>query len=73
MKDHPYLLRLKKNEEEIGDLLKLSPEDMLLRWFNYHLKKAGNDAGIKNFGADLSVISFILLFLKQFFDFFIGL
>ena len=55
MKDHPYLLRLKKNEEELGDLLKLSPEDMLLRWVNYHLKNAGNEHDITNFGEALAV------------------
>jgi len=48
---------LKKNDEEIGDLLKLSPEDMLKRWFNHHLKNAGNEQEIHNFGEDLAVNS----------------
>lgn len=56
LKDHPHLLRLKGNEEELGDLLKLSPDDWLLRWINHHLKNAGNEQGIKNFGDDLKVL-----------------
>lgn len=56
LKNHPYLLRLKKPEEEIGELLRLSPEDFLKRWFNHHLKNAGNEKGIENFGVDLAVI-----------------
>lgn len=39
--------------EEISDLLKLSPEQILLRWFNYHLKKAGWNRTVKNFGGDI--------------------
>ena len=27
--------------EELASLLKLTPEDILLRWFNYHLKRGG--------------------------------
>jgi len=42
LQQNPYLIRLKQENEEIGDLLKLSPEQLLLRWFNYHLEKAGS-------------------------------
>lgn len=38
LKDNPYMIRLKKENEEISDLLKLSPEELLLRWFNFHLE-----------------------------------
>lgn len=51
--DNPYLIRLKHENEEIGDLLKLSPEQLLLRWFNYHLEKAGSTNRVKNFSADV--------------------
>lgn len=54
---------MKDKDEEIGELLKLSPEDMLLRWFNHHLKKAGNNEGIKGYGEPLAVIFFIILIL----------
>jgi hypothetical protein len=43
LKNNPYIIRLKKENEEISDLLKLKPEELLLRWFNYHLKNAGHD------------------------------
>ena len=31
---------------KLSDLLKLSPEDLLLRWFNYHLTNAGYEKKI---------------------------
>ena len=39
--------------EQLSDLLKLSPEQLLLRWFNYHLKAAGYDKKITNFSKDV--------------------
>ena len=39
----------------MDDLMKLSPEEILLRWVNYHLEQAGSNRRIKNFGADISV------------------
>ena len=53
LKNNPYLIRLKEEGEEGSDLLKLSPEELLKRWFNYHLKNAGHDRRIKNFTSDL--------------------
>ena len=44
---------MKEEGEEVSDLLKLSPEELLKRWFNYHLKNAGHDRRIKNFTSDL--------------------
>jgi len=35
------------------NLLKLSPEQILLRWFNYHLKKANHPRRVNNFGGDI--------------------
>ena len=40
LKQHPELIRLLNPGEQLSDLLKLSPEQLLLRWFNYHLKAA---------------------------------
>ena len=39
--------------EQLSDLLKLNPEELLLRWFNYHLKAAGYDKNISNFSNDI--------------------
>jgi len=41
LKNHPFLIRLLEKNEELSDLLKLPPEMLLLRWFNYHLTNAG--------------------------------
>ena len=41
IKLHPELYRLCEDEETIDDLLRLTPDQILLRWFNYHLKQAG--------------------------------
>lgn len=54
LKNHPELIRLLEDGEELSDLLKLPPEQLLLRWFNYHLKNAGHDRRVRNFGPDIA-------------------
>jgi plastin-1 len=49
----PFLVRLLEDGEELADLMALTPEQLLLRWFNYHLKEAGTDRRVRNFGGDL--------------------
>jgi plastin-1 len=49
----PELFRLLEDGETLDDLMKLTPEQLLLRWFNYHLKKAGHPKQVKNFGGDI--------------------
>jgi len=41
IKLHPELYRLLENGETLEQFLRLPPEQILLRWFNYHLKNAG--------------------------------
>jgi plastin-1 len=53
LQNHPELFRLLEPGEEIGDLLKLPPEQILLRWFNYHLKKANHPRRVSNFSGDI--------------------
>lgn len=53
LKHHPELYRLLEEGEDINDLLKLSPEKILMRWLNYHLKNAGSNRRVKNWGTDL--------------------
>ena len=36
IKLHPELYRLCEEGETIEDLLRLTPDQLLLRWFNYH-------------------------------------
>lgn len=41
IKLHPELYRLLEEDETLEQFLRLPPEQILLRWFNYHLKAAG--------------------------------
>jgi len=53
LKAHPELIRLLEANETLEDLLKLTPEKILLRWMNYHLKEAGSNRRLRNFGGDV--------------------
>jgi hypothetical protein len=65
LKNYPQLVRLLKENEQLSDLLKLSPEDLLLRWFNYHLQKANYDKPIKNFSNDIKDCEKYIILLNQ--------
>ena len=65
LKHHPELIRLLNPGEQLSDLLKLSPEQLLLRWFNYHLKQAGYDKPIKNFSGDVKDSEKYTILLNQ--------
>ncbi|KAK7031297.1 fimbrin [Paramarasmius palmivorus] len=54
IKLHPELYRLCEEGETIDDLLRLTPDQILLRWFNYHLKAAGWKRRVNNFSKDVS-------------------
>ena len=53
LKQHPELVLLVEEDEELSDLLKLPPEQLLIRWVNYHLKNANVQKRIGNFGDDV--------------------
>jgi plastin-1 len=53
LKEYPELIRLIKEGEQLSDLLKLSSEELLLRWFNYHLEAAGHPDKVTNFSGDV--------------------
>ncbi|KAG2462679.1 PLSI protein, partial [Polypterus senegalus] len=46
------LISLLEEGEDLEQLMKLSPEDLLLRWVNYHLSNAGWEK-IRNFSDDI--------------------
>ncbi|KAM4046876.1 plastin-2 [Anomaloglossus baeobatrachus] len=46
------LIALLRDGESLEDLMKLSPEELLLRWANYHLENAGCGK-INNFSSDI--------------------
>ena len=50
----PEILLLKYEDEEVSDFLKLKPEDILIRWVNFHLAAAGQEQRISNLGKDIA-------------------
>lgn len=53
IKLHPELYRLLEDDETLEQFLRLPPEQILLRWFNYHLKNAGWNRRVTNFSGDV--------------------
>ncbi|KAK5583127.1 hypothetical protein RB653_004717 [Dictyostelium firmibasis] len=63
--NHPELYRLLQDGETIEDLLKLPVEEILLRWFNYHLAAAGSQRRVRNFAGDIKDSECYTILLKQ--------
>ncbi|OAD08119.1 hypothetical protein MUCCIDRAFT_158351 [Mucor lusitanicus CBS 277.49] len=53
IQQHPELYRLLEQDETLEEFLKLPPDVILLRWFNYHLKAAGWERRVTNFSKDV--------------------
>ena len=53
IKLHPELYRLLEDDETLEQFLRLPPEQILLRWFNYHLKNAKWQGRVTNFSTDV--------------------
>jgi plastin-1 len=53
LKFHPELFRLLETGETLDTFLKLPVDQILLRWFNYHLKKANWNRKVTNFSIDV--------------------
>ncbi|KTW30050.1 fimbrin [Pneumocystis jirovecii RU7] len=54
IKLHPELYRLLEEDETLDQFLRLPPEQILLRWFNFHLEAAKWHRRVSNFSADVS-------------------
>ena len=65
LKNHPELIRLLNEGEQLSNLLKLSPEQLLLRWFNFHLNATGYDKKITNFSEDIKDSEKYVILLNQ--------
>lgn len=61
----PNLAVLLQDGETLEDLLALSPEEILLRWFNYHLEQAGSSRRVKNFSGDIKDSECYTILLNQ--------
>lgn len=46
--------------QDVEELIGLAPEKVLLKWMNFHLKKAGYKKTVSNFSSDLKVHCFSL-------------
>ena len=56
MKHVPGLVLLLRDGETAEDLLKLSPEELLLRWVNYQLQRSDySGKPVTNFSGDIKV------------------
>lgn len=53
IKLHPELYRLLEDDETLEQFLRLPPEQILLRWFNFHLKAANWNRRVTNFTTDV--------------------
>ncbi|XP_044007158.1 plastin-2 [Aphidius gifuensis] len=61
----PGLATLLQDGERIEDLLKLSPEAILLRWVNHHLENAGISRRCHNFQSDITDSEIYSHLIKQ--------
>ncbi|CAK9804254.1 PLS3 [Anthophora quadrimaculata] len=61
----PGLATLLQDGERIEDLLKLSPESILLRWVNHHLENAGIARRCHNFQSDITDSEIYTYLIKQ--------
>ncbi|OAA35035.1 fimbrin [Metarhizium rileyi] len=53
IKLHPELYRLLRKGETLEQFLRLPPDQILLRWFNYHLEAANWPGRVNNFDKDV--------------------
>lgn len=65
IKLHPELYRLLEDDETLEQFLRLPPEQILLRWFNYHLKNAKSNRRVNNFSSDVSDAEAYTILLNQ--------
>ncbi|KAJ4730341.1 putative Fimbrin [Melia azedarach] len=53
LKKTPQLVQLVDDSKDVEELMSLPPEKILLRWMNFHLKKAGYKKIVTNFSSDI--------------------
>lgn len=53
LKKTPQLVELVDDSKDVEELMGLPPEKLLLKWMNFHLKKAGYEKQVTNFSSDV--------------------
>ncbi|KAM1411673.1 hypothetical protein ACFX1X_024535 [Malus domestica] len=53
LKKTPQLVELVDDSQDVEELLGLPPDKVLLKWMNFHLKKAGYEKQVTNFSSDV--------------------
>ncbi|KAL3624616.1 Fimbrin-5 [Castilleja foliolosa] len=53
LKKTPQLVELVEDDKDVEELIGLAPDKVLLKWMNFHLKKAGYKKQVTNFSSDL--------------------
>ncbi|THU57451.1 hypothetical protein C4D60_Mb03t03670 [Musa balbisiana] len=53
LKKTPQLMELADDNKDVEELMSLAPEKMLLKWMNFHLKRAGYKKTVTNFSSDV--------------------
>ncbi|CAL9054036.1 fimbrin-5-like [Musa acuminata AAA Group] len=53
LKKTPQLMELVDDSKDMEELMSLGPEKLLLKWMNFHLKKAGYKKTVTNFSSDV--------------------
>ncbi|WJX65098.1 Fimbrin-5 [Trifolium repens] len=53
LKKTPELLGLVEDDKDVEELISLPPDKVLLKWMNFHLKKAGYEKQVTNFSSDV--------------------
>lgn len=47
--------------QDVEELISLPPDKVLLKWMNFHLKKAGYEKQVTNFSSDVKVREMLFL------------
>ncbi|WCJ37450.1 fimbrin 1 [Euphorbia peplus] len=53
LKKTPQLVELADDSKDVEELMNLAPDKILLKWMNFHLKKAGYTKEVTNFTSDV--------------------
>ncbi|KAJ3428611.1 fimbrin-1 [Anaeramoeba flamelloides] len=66
LKDHPELAELTLMDKETMETLsKSTPEELIIKWFNYHLSSAGNQTKVTNFADSMKDPMLVAVLLNQ--------